>query len=30
MKKAPFINKQPTGTPYEVQVIAGADAWNKT
>ena len=30
LKNAPFANKQPTGKAYEVQVIAGADAWNKT
>ena len=30
LKNAPFANKQPTGKAYEVQIIAGADAWNKT
>ena len=30
IKNAPFANKQPTGKAYEVQIIAGADAWNKT
>ena len=30
LKNAPFANKQPTGKAYEAQIIAGADAWNKT
>ncbi|QHB17828.1 DNA primase family protein [Mannheimia pernigra] len=28
--KAPFVDKQPKGKPYEAYIIAGTNAWDKT
>ncbi|WP_458118935.1 DUF927 domain-containing protein [Mannheimia haemolytica] len=28
--KAPFVDKQPKGKPYETYIIAGSNAWDKT
>ncbi|HDZ6813775.1 TPA: DNA primase, partial [Mannheimia haemolytica] len=30
LAKAPFVDKQPKGKPYEAYIIAGSNAWDKT
>ncbi|GAB1660206.1 primase-like DNA-binding domain-containing protein [Mannheimia haemolytica] len=30
LRNAPFVDKQPKGKPYEVYIIAGPNAWDKT
>lgn len=30
LAKAPFVDKQPKGKPYEAYIIAGTNAWDKT